>query len=127
MGSLDERTRNALKADMVVDITTIGRKSGLPRRIEIWAHWLDGEAVITGSPGRRSWYANLVADPELTLHLKDDVRVDLPAVARPVRDKAERRALLTKVKRMSRFAQRRTMDVERWVAGSCLVVASLKS
>ena len=125
MGNLDERIRNALKVDMVVDITTTGRKTGLPRRIEIWAHWLGGEIVITAMPGRRSWYANLVANPEFTLHLKDDVHADLRAVARPVREKAERRAVLTKVKRTSRFGQRRTMDVERWVNGSCLIAASL--
>lgn len=126
MNKLDERVRGALKTDMVVDITTTGRKTGLPRRIEIWAHLLGDQVIITGSPGRRSWYANLVANPELTFHLKRDVQADLPATARPVRDEGERRAILSGVKEMSGFAQRRAMDVDDWVKGSCLVSVSFR-
>ena len=116
---------DALRKDMVVDITTIGRKSGERRRIEIWAHSLEGRVLITGSPGKRSWYANMLADPSLTLHLKGDVRIDLPATARAVTDPAERRKLLTAIKGASGFEQRRTMDVEAWVKGSCLVELTL--
>ena len=116
---------DALRKDMVVDITTIGRKSGERRRIEIWAHSLEGRVLITGSPGKRSWYANMLADPSVTLHLKGDVRIDLPATARAVTDPAERRKLLTAIKGASGFEQRRTMDVEAWVKGSCLVELTL--
>lgn len=119
--NLDERTRAALKFDMVVDITTRGRNTGKPRRIEIWAHYIEGKAVITGSPGRRSWYANLVSSPDFTLHLKDDLVVDVPARARAVTDEDERRELLSTVKAASRFEQRMTMEVDEWVEGSCLV------
>ena len=122
---MNEGISDALRKDMVVDITTIGRKSGERRRIEIWAHSLEGRVLITGSPGKRSWYANMLADPSVTLHLKGDVRIDLPATARAVTDPAERRKLLTAIKGASGFEQRRTMDVEAWVKGSCLVELTL--
>ena len=41
----------ALDTDRVIDITTIGRKTGEPRRIEIWFHRIDGRYYITGTPG----------------------------------------------------------------------------
>ena len=123
---MNEGISDALRKDMVVDITTIGRKSGERRRIEIWAHSLEGRVLITGSPGKRSWYANMLADPSVTLHLKGDVRIDLPATARAVTDPAERRKLLTAIKGASGFEQRRTMDVEAWVTGSCLVELALR-
>ena len=34
--SMNEETAHALETDRVIDITTIGRKSGEPRRKEIW-------------------------------------------------------------------------------------------
>ena len=121
---LEKRVRDALTVDMTVDITTTGRKTGLLRRIEIWSHCLDGQVIITGSPGLRGWYANLLANPQPTFHLKRDVRADLPAVARPVTDEAERRAIFTRTKATSGFSQRQAMDVEAWVRGSCLVEVS---
>jgi deazaflavin-dependent oxidoreductase (nitroreductase family) len=126
MENLDDSVRDALEVDMVVDITTNGRKTGQGRRIEIWAHNLNGQVIITGSPGRRGWYANLAASPELTFHLKGDVKADLKAIARLVTDEAERRSILDKVKCMSAFEQRRNMDVEEYVRGSCLLEVSFK-
>ncbi|MCB1247556.1 MAG: nitroreductase family deazaflavin-dependent oxidoreductase [Acidimicrobiia bacterium] len=45
-----------------VDFTTIGRRSGQPRTVEIWWFHHDGRFVITGTPGRRDWLANVRAD-----------------------------------------------------------------
>lgn len=83
----------ALAHDRVIDITTIGRKSGESRRIEIWFHRIDGRYFITGTPGARSWYANLVADPNFTFHLKESVQADLPAVANPIDGPEKERVL----------------------------------
>jgi len=77
----------------MIDITTIGRKSGEPRRIEIWFHRLDGRFYITGTPGARSWYANLVANPDFTFHLKESAQVDLPARASAVTGDEKARVL----------------------------------
>ncbi|MDP6454299.1 MAG: nitroreductase/quinone reductase family protein [SAR202 cluster bacterium] len=121
MQNLEPEIRDALTIDMVVDITTTGRKTGQPRRIEIWAHNLDGRLFLTASPGRRSWYANLVATRKMTLHLKDKVKADLAASVRPILDDDERRDVLTRLNAASAFRQTQNMDVEQWVQNSCLV------
>ena len=56
----------ALARNRTIDITTIGAKSGRPQRIEIWAWVADGVVYLTGTPGRRDWYANLKANPQFT-------------------------------------------------------------
>jgi deazaflavin-dependent oxidoreductase (nitroreductase family) len=118
---MDEKVKLALAQDRVIDITTTGRKSGEKHRLEIWFHNLDGRLFITGTPGKRSWYANLVAHPEFTFHVKTSAQADLPARARPITAEAERReimlGILTKLER--------TQDLEAWVTGSPLVEVTL--
>ncbi len=86
--------RTELADDPTVDITTTGRHTGLPRRIEIWMLDVDGRFFITGTPGRRDWLANLTADPNLVVDLKRHGHVDLTARATPVEDATTRRAVL---------------------------------
>ena len=92
-----ERVARALSRGHTIDITTIGRKSGQPRRIELVFHNIDGHVVISGLPGRRDWYANLLANPRLTFHLKGAVKADLRATARPIVEPVERREVMTRV------------------------------
>ena len=112
-----ERIRAALAHDRTIDITTSGRQSGSPRRIEIWFHNLDGRIYISGLPGRRGWYANLLACPEFIFHLKETIRADLPASARPITDPAEREAVLTKL--LARLGPEHSVDA--WTQRSPLV------
>lgn len=114
---LTEEVRRALAADRTIDITTTGRRSGAPRRIETWLYRAGGRLYLTGSPGRRDWYANLVAEPSFTVHLTVSATADLPATARPITDPAERRAVFTGVLRDVSYAA----DLDEWVAGSPLV------
>ena len=93
----DERVARALSRGHRIDITTTGRRSGMPRRIELVFHNIDGRIVISGLPGRRSWYANLLANPQMTFHLTGPVEADLPAKARPITGLDERRAVMTRV------------------------------
>ena len=91
---LDQPIRDAL-AGGVIDITTTGRASKQPRRIEIVFHNIGGRLYVSGMPGfKRNYMANLAADPHFTLHLKRGVKADLPATARIITDDAERRAVL---------------------------------
>ena len=97
---MDDAIRRALSKGQVIDITTTGRTSGVTRRIEIVFHGFDGHVYISGMPRadrRRSWLANLEANPHLTFHLKRDLKADLPATARIISDEAERRTVLSKV------------------------------
>ena len=91
---MDKQIVEALDRDDTIDITTIGRKSGQPRRIEIWFRRVNGRTYITGIPGTRDWYANMLANPHFTFHLKQSIQADLPARAHPVLDEAERRQIL---------------------------------
>jgi len=90
-----------LKHGHLIDITTTGRKTGEPRRLEIMFHNIGGRLYISGHPShrRRKWLANLDANPEMTFHLKGKVRADLPATARVIEDEAERREILLHVAR----------------------------
>ncbi len=121
MDNLEPRVRDALGIDMVVDITTTGRRSGEARRIEIWCHLMDGKLYLAASPGPRSWYANLVSNPSVTLHIKSGAAADIPTRARPITGEAERRDVFTRLGEQSAFRQRQGLDVETWVAGSRLV------
>ena len=93
----DERISRALSRGHTIDITTTGKRSGQPRRVELVFHNIDGHVIISGLPGRRDWYANLVANPRMTFHLKGAVKADLPATARPIVEPVERRAVMTQV------------------------------
>lgn len=93
----DERVARALSRGHTIDITTTGRRSGRAHRIETVFHNIDGRIVLSGMPGRRDWYANLLADPHFTFHLKGAVKVDLPATARPILEPDERRELMARV------------------------------
>jgi deazaflavin-dependent oxidoreductase (nitroreductase family) len=118
---MNEQVKQALEQDRTIDITTIGRKTGLPRRIEIWFHNLEGCLYITGLPGSRDWYANLVANPAFTFHLKESVQADLPARATPIVDEAQRRDILARI--TGNLGEQR--DLETWVQDSPLVEVKL--
>jgi deazaflavin-dependent oxidoreductase (nitroreductase family) len=114
---MDENVKRALEHDRTIDITTRGRKTGLPRRIEIWFHRLEGQFYITGLPGRRDWYANLRANPAFTCHLKQSAQADLPARARPITDEPERRYILSRIiNSLGDYS-----DLDAWVENSPLV------
>ena len=119
LGPATDRTdiATALRAGGIIDITTTGRTSGRPRRIEIVFFNLDGRVYISGMPGRRAWLANLGADPRMVFHLKQQVVADLPATARIISDEAERRPLLTRVCGI----WKRQSQTEAFVVGSPLI------
>jgi deazaflavin-dependent oxidoreductase (nitroreductase family) len=114
---MDERIRRALSRGHTIDLTTTGRRTRLPRRIELVFHAIDGRVSISGMPGRpRSWLANIRANPRVTFHLKSAVKADLPATARELTDPAERRRIMEQVARN----WGRT-DVDRMMVASPLI------
>ena len=121
---MDDTISAALSRGGVIDITTTGRSSGEPRRIEIVFHRIDGRIWISGipSPRRRSWIANLEANPSLSVHLKGPTAfADLRAKARIVYYPTERRRVLDRVAR----AWQRT-DLDRMVATSPLIEVTIE-
>ena len=101
---MKEEIREALSKDRTIDIITIGAKSGLPRRIEIWFTNVNGRIIICGTPNAkgvkgprtpRDWLANLRAHPEFTFCLKESLSIELPAKAVEVVDPEDRRQLMS--------------------------------
>jgi deazaflavin-dependent oxidoreductase (nitroreductase family) len=102
-----------------VEITTIGRRTGRPRRTETWRYRAAGRYWLTGSPGSRDWYANLVAHPEFTLHLEN---LDLPVHGRVVTDHHERVRVFEEIVPGLDWAG----SLQSWIDGSPLVEIELK-
>ena len=115
----DPGVAKALANDLVIDITTIGRSSGEAKRIEIWFHNVDDRYYITGRPGPRSWYANVLADPAIVFHLKESTEADLEGTARAVTDVDEKRSVFLSAKKLSEYINEG--NVQEWVDGSPLI------
>jgi deazaflavin-dependent oxidoreductase (nitroreductase family) len=121
---MNSAVREALSEGGIVDITTTGRKSGEPRRIEIYLHNLDGTLWLTGKPGYpRDWVANLSADPSITVHLKRTVAADVPATAKVITDPAEKADIIlrARVDSWGADADEARVDNDHWAKTSPLV------
>lgn len=81
-------------------LTTTGRRTGLPRRIEIWYVERGGLYYLVSEHRERSkWFRNLTADPlvRFSVGTRDDNESALPetpALARPLAHDAEASALM---------------------------------
>jgi deazaflavin-dependent oxidoreductase (nitroreductase family) len=103
MTQLGPEVAEALGHSQTIDMTTTGRRTGEPRRIEIMLHSIDGRLLVSGHPGfPRGWLANLNADPRIVLHLRRP-QADVPGRARVITDAAEREALLAPIARLWRI------------------------
>jgi deazaflavin-dependent oxidoreductase (nitroreductase family) len=118
---MNEAVKRALEHDRTIDITTMGRKTGQPRRTEIWFHNVDGQLYITGTPGRRDWYANMLAHPEFTFHLKQSTQADLRATAVPILEQSRRREIFARIHQKLGGGR----DLEAWMQRSPLVRVDL--
>jgi deazaflavin-dependent oxidoreductase (nitroreductase family) len=120
---VDENTRKALHRSQVIDLTTTGRRTGQPRRIEIFLHEQDGLLFISGVPRAdrtRDWIHNITADPHVVVYLKQSITADVPATARVVTDPAERRPFMEAAAR--RWGRH---DVDEMVRHSPLIVLTV--
>ena len=97
--NLDRAIHRVLSRGHLVDLTTYGRKTGLPRRIELVFHAIDGRIILSGMPRARprAWLLNIRANPRVVLHLKGVVTADLPATAREITEPDERRRVMQSV------------------------------
>ncbi|MGH8958361.1 MAG: nitroreductase/quinone reductase family protein [Acidimicrobiia bacterium] len=122
---MDAIIKSALDRGGIVDITTVGARTGKRRRIEIYLHQFDGRYYLTGRPGRRrDWLANLIANPHFTLHLKRGLEADVPAVAAEITEPAERQRVIYRARTESWNASQEDarQDIDFWVRTSPLVV-----
>lgn len=99
---MDEAIHRALATSGLIDLTTTGRRSGRPRRIEIYLHALDERLYISGMPiadRTRAWLLNAEAHPAVIIHLKRGIEADIAGTARVITGESERRAVLAGVAR----------------------------
>jgi len=101
---MNAEIKEALIKDRTIDIVTIGAKTGLPRKIEIWFTNVNGRIIICGTPNAngvkgsrtpRDWLANLKANPDFTFCLKETINAELPARAEEVEDPEDRLYLMS--------------------------------
>ncbi len=119
---MDADIKAALESDKTVDITTTGRKSGRSVRIETWYYRSRGRYFLSGSPGKRDWQANLIANPRMKFHLKESMSMTLDATAIPIRDVAERRTVISGFDKFRDGAGTFLgSDLDSWVESSPLI------
>ena len=75
---------------------------------------LEEDVYLSGIPApvTRDWLANLAANPQFTLHLKQSVVADLPATATIILEPAERRHVLAVF--VEEFNRRRSENHDGW-------------
>lgn len=88
--------------------------------MEIWYVVLDGQIVLTGTPGARHWLANLRDHPQGVLHLREPAS-DLGVVAREVTDLAARRRVAEQAWRLQPWYAAQPFSIDDWVNGSPMV------
>jgi deazaflavin-dependent oxidoreductase (nitroreductase family) len=79
-------------------LTTTGRRTGAPHRIEIWFALHDEQLYLLSGGGDRSdWVRNVLADARVTIELGSETRSTLArAVTDPDEDQLARRLLVDK-------------------------------
>jgi deazaflavin-dependent oxidoreductase (nitroreductase family) len=99
-----------MAADDYCYLTTTGRRTGRPHRIEIW-YAADGPTLYLLAGGGRSsdWVQNLVADPAVRVEIDGN---EQPARARVLEggDEAERARSLV----FTKYAPRNNGDLTGW-------------
>ena len=111
---------NALPPTGTCELSTVGRRSGRVRRVEIWYVVVGGQIVLTGTPSPRSWLANLREHPEAVLHLREPT-VDLDVVAEEVVEPATRRRIVEQAWRLQPWYAAQPHSLDDWVSHSPLV------
>ncbi len=61
---------HSLAGRKTIQLTTVGRKSGQKRSVDIW-FVVEGDAILVqaGERGQRGWYVNVLHDPHVELAL----------------------------------------------------------
>ena len=80
-------------------LTTVGRRTGRPHRIEIWFAAEEGRVyMLSGGRERADWVRNLQANPRVTVELGDETRAGVAHVLEPgtAEDQRARELLVAK-------------------------------
>ncbi|MGB6059404.1 MAG: nitroreductase/quinone reductase family protein [Microthrixaceae bacterium] len=88
-----------LRGMQVVELTTVGRRSGEQRTVMLTSPLTDGDAIVVvasrgGDDHHPAWYLNLLANPEVSVSLRG--RSVVPMTAR-VASETERKSLWPRI------------------------------
>jgi deazaflavin-dependent oxidoreductase (nitroreductase family) len=64
---LDADVRRVLEAAAEVELGTTGARSGELSTVPIWGWVVADRYVITGTPGPRDWFANVLQNPRVSV------------------------------------------------------------
>ena len=104
-------------------LTTTGRRSGRPHRIEIWyAAYGDTLYLLSGGGRSSDWVQNLVADPTVLVELDGDVRPGRAQVAEGA-DEVERARSLV----FAKYSARYDGDLTGWRQSALPVAIALEA
>jgi deazaflavin-dependent oxidoreductase (nitroreductase family) len=98
-------------------LTTSGRRTGAPHRIEIWFVAHDDGAYLLSDSGRSDWYRNLEARPEVTLEIGGERQ---ETVARPVAADDPANGVVRSAM-VAKYQQGYADDLTRWSGEASLV------
>ena len=91
-------------------LTTLGRVSGTPHRIEIWFALHEGFVYLLSGDGERSdWVKNLIADPSVTLRLGEETRATTARVVFAMDEDGLARRLL-----VEKYRPRYSGELDGW-------------
>jgi deazaflavin-dependent oxidoreductase (nitroreductase family) len=92
-------------------LTTRGRRSGNPHRIEIWFALDAGTLyLLSGGRDRSDWVRNLMTHPDVTLELGEECRTARARVLEPQSAEDERARLLLVAKYQPGYGE----DLSKW-------------
>ncbi len=118
-GTAEERRwPTSLAREPVLYLTTAGRRTGQPHRIEIWFAERDGRLyLLAGGRERADWVRNLRANPQVTVELGGESHVGMarPLEGGAAEDQLARQAVLDKY-------SGRGEDLDDWGRTSLAVV-----
>jgi len=81
------------RSNVVADLITIGRKTGVPRTVELRFLYLNGRFYATSSMIRgKHWCQNMIRNPAVEITVKGET---LSCTARQITDEALRKEILT--------------------------------
>ena len=105
-------------AEPCLYLTTLGRRSGRPHRIEIWFAVRDGRAyMLSGGRDRSDWVRNMMANPRVTVELAGETHAAIARVLEPntAEDQLARELLVAKYAHAEE-------DLDEWGRSSLPVV-----
>jgi len=91
-------------------LTTRGRHTGRPHRIEIWFVAHDEGAYLLSDSDRADWYRNLIADPSVTLEIAGESR---RTTATPV-ERADPSNAIVRPAMVAKYQGGDGEDLNRW-------------